>query len=283
MSDLVTVGSSDVAAIMGLSPWSSPWSAWGRLTGLTERYNQSDTPAQARGRMMESAIGARFAEEYAVELEPGPPIGEPGLIGPEPWMHARHDFAVVYTDALLECKTTKVFDDDWGPPGTDLLPPYYHVQCVWQMAVLDYSLTYLAAFGMFRDEWRVYIIHRDMDVERGVVDYVRAWYQRHVVGGDPPPVDGSSACSSLLAGRIAAKDEAPMREATDDERYLVDQYRMVSTRLDLEASTKALLRQQLAERIDDAAGLTVDGKRLVSLRRSVRSGKPSFTLKLEKS
>ena len=35
-----TIGSSDVAAILGLSPWSSPMQAWARLTGLVERYDR---------------------------------------------------------------------------------------------------------------------------------------------------------------------------------------------------------------------------------------------------
>ena len=283
---LVTVGSSDVAAILGISPWSSPWSAWGRLVGLTERYTSADTPAQARGRMMEAAIGARFAELYGVELQGGPPIGEPGVIGPEPWMHCRPDFWILPRgrEALVEVKTAKKFTEEWGPPGSDVFPVHYTVQCAWQMAVCDARITYLAAFAMFTDEFRVYPLRRDLDVERGIVDYVRDWYQRHVVTGDPPPVDGSSACSSLLAGRIAELPRADLRQATDDELMLIDRYRVAGVRRDIAEATRALTRQQIAESIGAADGLTDGGSRLVSLRRGTsRSGNPQFTLNLDKS
>ena len=221
---MVTVGSSDVAAILGLSPWAGPWDAWSRLTGLEPRYTDTDTAAQARGRMFEPAILARYSVEHRVAIVPGPPIGHAPVIGPEPWMHARPDawagLPAEPPDRVVEAKTARKLDAaEWGPPGTDEVPPWYAVQCVWLLAVTGLDRCDLAAFSAMDDDWRVYTLRRDEVVERAVVGRVRAWRERHVLGGEPPDADGSAACRRAMERRWKA--ERATHEATVEDTALV--------------------------------------------------------------
>jgi len=222
-----TIGSSDVARILGLSPWGTPWETWSRLHGLTS-YSSHDTPAQARGRMLEPALLIRYAQEVGVPVMPGPPLGEPGWAGPEPWMHARPDGWVPGGEQmtrpawLVEAKTARYLDEGhgWGPEGTDQVPQHYLVQCVWQMACCDVDRCDLVAFGMASDDFRIYRIARDVAVERAVVNRCRAWYQRHVEQGEPPGFDGSAAASQALAAQHSRPRQGATVEATDEEQAL---------------------------------------------------------------
>jgi putative phage-type endonuclease len=266
----VTVGSSDVAGILGLSPWSGPWDAWARLTGLVPRYSDEDTKPQARGRMFEPAILARYALEERVAVVPGPPIGQPPIVGPEPWMHARPDAWAgqpsTPPDRVVEAKTARRLDPaEWGPPGTDEVPPWYAVQCVWQLAVVRLDRCDLAAYSPMDDEWRVYRLRRAPAVERAVVGRVRAWVERHVVKGHPPDLDGSAACRRMLERRWRA---ATGRDHVATAEDVAEVERAIRLRADRDAidAELDLAVARLQARMGEADALVVGGQRVATWR-----------------
>ena len=65
----LTIGSSSIGAILGLSPWASPWDVWSRMHGLAESKGTFSTN---RGHILEPAIGAHYARLNDVEIEKGP-------------------------------------------------------------------------------------------------------------------------------------------------------------------------------------------------------------------
>jgi predicted phage-related endonuclease len=253
-----------------------------------ERYNKATTPAQARGNIFELAIGAWYAQQTGTHLQPGPPIGQPGELGPEPWMHCRVDFRVwesayLTTDAdrILECKTTRQYDDEWGAEGTDAVPVHYLVQCVWQMACTGIERTDLAAFSTWGDDFRIYTIYRDLDVERAIVDAVRAWYQLHVIGGVLPGADGSDGCKIGLGALMARRPKPKaLREATADEAAMVARYFEARDEHKAVDGEVRALKNIIAESILDDLGLTYQGERIVRLSRRAGSAsrRPSFSL-----
>lgn len=218
---LPTIGSSDVAAILGRSPWASPWSVWARLHGLS---GHEDTPATRRGRRLEIALGHWYAEEEGMVLSPfpwlqampgqyegdeedarrpgtlhrGPSIDQPPIIGPEPWMACRPDYIAL--DRMVEGKTARwlLARDGWGDEGTDRVPVHYACQVVWQMACTGIDRCDLAALGTASDDWRVYCLRRRPELERAIVDRCREWYRRHIEGDELPTIDGSEDCLRVL-------------------------------------------------------------------------------------
>jgi len=248
-----TIGSSSVGAILGLSPWAGPWDVWARMHGLTESKGNFST---ARGHILEPAIGAHYARLYNVEAEKGPEYEEEPLIGPEPWMHARPDYSV--TDGknrwLVEIKSTRKFGEQWGPAGTDGVPPYYAAQCVWQMAVTGDERCDLAAFATFTDEFRVYRIDRDLDLERHIVGLVRDWYKKHIEGAEPPDPDSSTACSQALAARWKPSDRVYIQSDKDAlilAREVLDVRNQIA---DLDKK-KRLAENLLKDKIGEAYGM----------------------------
>ena len=252
--NLPTIGSSSVGAILGLSPWSSPWDVWARSHGLTE---SSSSAATQRGHILEPAIGAHYAHLNNVIIKKGPEYEAEPLIGPESWMHARPDFFVDSEKGkwLLEIKSTRKFDHKWGVSGGNGVPPYYAAQCIWQMAVTDDDRCDLAAFATMNDEYRSFIIHRDSNVETKMIDYVRDWYDRHIRGGAPPEIDGSTSCSRSLAKLFEQKSK-DFIEPSESHLELAQQLREVRAQCAELDEKKRLLENKIKEEIGTAYGIS---------------------------
>ena len=248
-----TIGSSSIAAIMGLSPWSSPWDVWARMHGLTE---SSSTAATARGHILEPAIGAHYAHLNNAQITPGPEYEAAPLIGPAPWLHARPDFFVNCEQGkwLLEIKSTRRFDHKWGVSGGNSVPPYYAAQCVWQMAVTDDERCDLAAFATISDEYRSYKIHRDKRLEEKIIGFARDWHEKHIKQGIPPEVDGSNACSKSLA-RIFQQESREFIEPQESHIALANELRQVRAEYAELERRKKHLENQIKESIGPAYGI----------------------------
>ena len=248
-----TIGSSSVGAILGLSPWAGPWAVWAKMHGLVE---SKSTFATARGHILEPAIGAHYAKLYDVDIQKGPEYEENPILGPKAWMHARPDFFVSKGKDrwLVEIKSTRSFNDLWGPQGTDSIPPHYAAQCVWQMAVTGDSRCDLAAFATFSDEFRVYRLNRDMELEEHIVGLVGAWYKKHIEGGEPPDPDASTACSQALAARWKPADRVyiPSDESALKLAREVLESRSQMAELD---KKKRLAENLLKDKIGEAYGM----------------------------
>jgi len=253
----VTVGSSDVAAILGLSPWTSPSKAWARLTGLVPRYDGEQSGATARGHIIEPALLAEWRRQrQPVGWTPGPAITEPPTIR-DGWKHAREDMLAVMEDGrrvIVEAKTTRAFDEQWGESGSDIVPLGYLAQVIWQMHVLDVDGCELVAFATLADEMRTYRIARDLAREAKLVGAVEAWMQRYV-WADPPeqPADMTMEVVSALH-RDGGKPGVWLRP---DERTLALAAELYDINAELRALTaaKESLQTRIARRIGDAYGI----------------------------
>lgn len=265
-----TVGSSDVAPILGLSPYSSPWQVWGRLVGLTE-YDSRGSDATRRGVMLEPYVLERYAAERGVELAPGPPIGQPGIAHPRlPWAHARPDaFATQHGRRwVVEAKTARRLDevDGWGPHGSAAVPDHYRCQAIWLMACTELERVELAAFGLADDAWRVYAIDRDLEVEHAVLEAVAAWHERHVVGAVmPDEVDTSDECRRVL--NLLWPESAGPTEATQEALELLDELRRTEAHLAHHDTQRSLMRARLRVLLGAHDELVdADGRRLATCR-----------------
>jgi len=268
-----TIGSSSIAAILGLSPWAGPWDVWARLMGLT---TSKGSRATLRGHILEPAIANYYGKQNDCELTPGPAYEETPIIGPESWMHSRPDrFAKKDEEEwLVEIKSTRTFKDGWGQPGTPNVPQYYAAQCLWQMAVTGHSRTDLAAFATISDEFRVFTLHRDEGLEKKIVDYARDWYEKYITAMTPPEVDSSKGCSIAL-GQHLKQASIDLLDPTDEDRALANDLFDIRRQISELEADKRMKENLLKERIGENKGVmgvctwaetkprvTVDSKRL---------------------
>ena len=137
---LTTISASKIAAIVGLSPYESPFSMWHKMAGnVTDTIN----PEYARrGHALEPVVCQWFADNHPDwQVSRCPSYAHPD----QPLFTASPDRTVWLPDGtvgLLEAKTS-AYADDWGAPGTDAIPPGYRAQVVWQMGVTGATRCYV--------------------------------------------------------------------------------------------------------------------------------------------
>jgi putative phage-type endonuclease len=168
------VTASEIAVVIGLSPYDSPFSLYHRKLGNLPE--QEDSMALAIGRHFEDFVAGRFAEqrqEFSVQGDGRQLYAHPY----RPWQLAtpdrivsdiRFDFIDGVDDvieeyepyAVLECKTDGGFDG-WGDDGTDEIPLHYRCQVLWQMDVMGVQTAFVACLFMNRRQLRVYEITLD--------------------------------------------------------------------------------------------------------------------------
>lgn len=197
MAHKTRYGSSEIAVLLGLTPPSWKQSAldvWLRKTSEVELEDDGETVPQRRGRILEPAVAQFYAEDFSATLR------SPGTL-----IHPDVDFACATPDRIatlptgeergVEVKTSAFFTDEWGEPGSDSVPKYYRVQCVWELlhlhALMGISKLDVALWAGMNDEVRYYHLERDAALETDILDFVGAWHKKHVLGQTPPKVDGS--------------------------------------------------------------------------------------------
>jgi putative phage-type endonuclease len=155
------VGGSDIAAILGLSPWTSQFSLWHERKGLVP--HQAEKPEMTWGKRLEPVVCDAFREghnEFYVPRGAGAVYAH----DERAWQVASPD-ALVFTGdppdltSGLEIKTDR-FDIGWGATGSVEIPPYYRCQVQWCMDVFDLPEWHVA-FLCSGSDYREYLIKAD--------------------------------------------------------------------------------------------------------------------------
>lgn len=199
------IGASEVAGILGLSKYDTPFSLWLKKTKQTQPEPENE--AMLMGHLLEDAVAKRW------EIETGEKVIKASAADII-YVHPEHDFMRATPDRivrgrkkLLECKTT-AFDVDPNDP-----PVYWIAQVVYQMYVTGIHQADLAwlvngrAFGY---------AHIDYDEEFAefIAEKVKEFWNENVLGGkEPDAIDVSDLA-------IKVPKSTPEKSVTADESAL---------------------------------------------------------------
>lgn len=188
------IGGSEIAAVLGLSPYESRFSLWHRKKGLIGPVEESEE--MYWGKEHEPAICRRFAREHPEWFVRG---SFTYAAAGRPWQIANPDRNLWPTDshiddrvpaAVLEAKTARD-DIGWGEEGTDAIPVWYRCQCQWYMDVTGARRCYVAVL-IAGSEYREYVVDYDpADALR--MRQAAAEFMRSLAADERPNIDGHSA------------------------------------------------------------------------------------------
>ncbi|MFE9886819.1 YqaJ viral recombinase family protein [Streptomyces scopuliridis] len=214
----LTITATEIAAVMGLSPWMSRFSLWHKKAGLPTPPFQAN-PAMEWGNRLEDAVARKYADEHGAQL------ASTGT-----WRHAEREWQRATPDrllvascdcglhqadccdpkdcgpccercptcltlalppsALLEVKTSP-FGDGWGPSGSDEIPVHYRCQVQWQLDTLGLKTCHVALLIGGWD-YREYVIEYD-ETDAKVMRGAAERFLDDVRRGVRPPIDGADA------------------------------------------------------------------------------------------
>lgn len=239
--DPLAIGASEAAAALGVSPYMTPWDLYELKQGQRgEPRTPEDARILARGNRWEPVVLAEYEDASEGRIvSPGVHFGatREHLVTVAnrafPWLRESPDaFAVDRHGELghVEAKTAMDRDawasdaglviEEWTDECAELVPPHYAVQGYAQLAVTGLPWNDLCAL-VPADGWlavRWVRLLRDEETQGQIVEALAAWRSRHLVGGEPPPVDGTTACNRYLARKFPAfEDPRPVRVAEPAE------------------------------------------------------------------
>ena len=279
------IGGSDVAAILGLSPWGSPWSVWADKTGLTpidDRDNVTDD--MEFGTRAEPMLTKWFQDRTGLLV-----AGEQmELSHPDkPWMKCTADgfvfdnefdhFSLDNALGIVEHKKTADHADKWA----EQIPFHYQCQAQWMLAITGLPVVWFSVlhvpFG--RTTYATYRFERDdTDIEHITSTCERFWTDR-VLTGTPPPTDGSTATTEALATAWDDTTDEPVELDDAIRRIVADLADVKATIKRLEAD-KAEAENAIKAALADHETGTADGWK-VSWKPQTRSAIDAKALRAE--
>ncbi|MFE0353643.1 YqaJ viral recombinase family protein [Streptomyces nigra] len=193
----LTITATEIAAVVGLSPWMSRFTLWHKKAGLpTPPFEMN--PAIEWGNRLEDAVAAKWQDEHPGQL--AAPAGT-WQHRDRQWQRATPD-RLIYpqppgelevpeqAEELLEVKTSPM-GDDWGPDGADDgVPIWYRCQAMWQMDTLGLRRTHFAVLISGHD-YREYTVDYDEDDAHALRTAAEEFLDE-VRAGHRPPIDGST-------------------------------------------------------------------------------------------
>lgn len=208
------IGGSDVAAIMGLSPWKSPLEVWMEKTGRASAPDLSEKESVAMGTELEGDVLEMYRRRHPTfRVQRVNAI----LVDRErPWAQASLDGITRDPElgwGVLEIKTGSR-ESEWK----EGVPLHYLTQVTHYLSVTGYPFADVAALiGDYGLHYHEYRIMRDEDDLRSVVESVDEFWADQVEKDAMPPYVSSLASEGKALHELYKRSDGEM-EPSDAER-----------------------------------------------------------------
>lgn len=241
------IGASEAASVLGMNPYRTPLEVWMQKKGLVKTL---ETPAMKLGTRLEPVIAEMYQDATGFEL-----VQPFTMFYPKnPIIYATPDRIIKGKNKGLEIKTANArMAENWGKEGTDEIPQHYLIQCILCMAVTDLPEWDVAALIGGQD-FRIYNIQRDIDLENSIIDKLLEWWETYIVGNREPDIDSSKSCADYLVIKYP-KNFKPLKEADTDTDQLIQRLAEVRYSLKSFEEQEEAIKNLLKNYIGDADGV----------------------------
>lgn len=279
--DTWRIGASELAAVLGISPFASPFSLW---WAKQDDWQTEQTDAMKIGHKLEDTIGELFAEERPDLMVCR---SNAGL-----WGHPVHDWMVCTPDFLavagdlptcpqedvpggsdvismrrsvdvrvepVECKSDEG-GTGWGTPGSGDVPAHHRVQLLVQCAIFDAPRGHLVRLAGKR--FTRYVVEYDDAARADLEQWVKAGeaFVADLVAGVSPDIDGHDATQDTLIRLHPAVDEGTTEMLPVD---LAEAYERLHGELDAAKARYAEVCNRVRDRMGRAQyAVDPDGRRI---------------------
>lgn len=197
------ITATEIAAVMGLSPWASPFSLWHKKAGLpTPPFEVS--PQIEWGNRLEPAVALKFRDEHP-ELR---------LHNTGTWQHRDRTWQratpdLISSSEVVELKTSPT-GEGWGPAGTDEFPIYYRCQAMWQQDTLGLLKPARLAVLISGWDYREYTVEYN-EADAKLMREAAEEFLDTVRRGERPPIDGADATYQTLRAQPFGREDVDVQ------------------------------------------------------------------------
>lgn len=288
------IGGSDVAAILGLSPWRTPLDVY--ESKIKQTNDQEVSEAAYWGTTLEDVVAKEFAKRTGVKIQR---VNHQFSDG---WMIANIDRAIVNpliaksvrpienptphekelygdrpitTDVALEAKTSNQFNaDQWGPSQEPeikegkvttehVIPMYYETQIQWYCGVLKLRGMFLAVL-IGGSDFRMYWIEARPDVFEVLKAKCENFWKEHVEKKVPPePINIEDV------KKLYAKSNGQEIEATGELAIDYGEFSRLSGEIKNLKKQQEAVKAKIAIAMKDNEILTLAGKKVLTYKTQV--------------
>ena len=263
------VGASEMAAVLGISPYASPFSMW---WAKQEGWESEQTQAMYIGHVLEPVIAKLFAD-VRPDLLVCRPMGSLWRHPDVDWVGCTPDYLAVAEDdnfddvvyvEPVECKSDEG-GRGWGRPGTGDVPDHHRVQVIQQCAVFGSPRGHLVRLAGKR--LTAYVVEFDDAARVEWAEWLREGqsFVASLETGVPPDVDGHKATTAALQRLQPAVDDASDELVADD---VAAEYERLDDRVKATKAELERVKNVIRETLGDARyGLVAStGRRFVDRR-----------------
>lgn len=268
---LTGLGGSDMAVVLGLSKWKTPYQLW--LEKTKRERDNSDSLQMRFGSYAEQFVANEYTQATGRQVQrytpllqhpTAPLIGHVDrLVIPDGAKRAAHQ-REIRTDRLLECKTASAYavsGDEWGEPGTDAVPDYYLTQIAAYQALTGCQWADLAVlFG--NQSFAVYTLSRDLELEGMLLEEASRWWRDHVIADVPPDPQSELEARQRWASHRPGK----VAEIDADTELLLREYARTKQELKRLQDREKTLRDGIIPALKDAEIIERAGLKLATFK-----------------
>lgn len=248
------IGSSDIATIVGLNPYKTPYQLWREKTGQIQEP-QEETFAMKRGHYLEDAV-AKFFEDESGKTVIQRSAQEDIYVHPEySWARVSPDRRYWLTSVrndeqgVLECKTAR-----WDVDG-DNLPPYWFTQLQYQLGVMGREKGSLAWYSLTRDSFDYRDIILVPDYFNWLMEEAERFQKDNIEGGNEPSL--TNAEDVLI--KYAKHTPGTYKEADDHLAIKIEELKSIKANIKKSEEEQKLIEDEIKVFIGEAESLNYHG------------------------
>lgn len=247
------IGGSDIAAILGLSPWTTPVDVWAEKTGRVTP--QAETIPMRMGRILEPAVMDLYEEDTGALLErSAPPLVVDAIL------RGNVDAINLTHGRIVEAKTASS-GDGWGAPGTDEVPAHYLAQVLWYCGLADLPGGDIPLLIAARD-FRIYRVDADQETFEGMREAAQKFWRDHVLA-DVPPAPRTAADALTLWPR---SQDGKSIEVSPEIARDVEAAKALKSAIKAQEAKLETLEARIRIAFGDAEQLSAGGKLLATFK-----------------
>ena len=205
------IGGSDIASILGISPYKTSYQLRLEKTGKVESKDISNLPHVRRG------IVAEPIARDLVNKKLGREFKALRMVGAEPWMVANVDG--IDSKGLLEIKTMSL--DKHNEVASGKIPPYYECQLEWYCAISEKESCVFASYRPEDGTLNMMTYWTNKELQNRILQEARAFWN-HIIQNEPPEVPESDHELCM---------ESDMLEAAVEYKRLSEELKDIETKI----------------------------------------------------